>query len=341
MMSLKRILLQSAFLCSVISSAAHEDDNRIYHDSVCGRKLCDTAIVLNGQPLKVCAKAIEIRGNCAASRKGKAISGTAFGITWGNDSAGSRFQAMLSPDLSSEYSDIIERPALLLAIDRIGSDRKSQTVLKKKIHEDVELVRCNNTLAVEIKDGYAEVFIGDNDLKSVAKIKTDSATAMLPLGIVTEGCPEIEIAVTEYIPDRKADLSTEWTYTALQKYFSETEILDPAEGFWHYLDRDNDPRYCRPGGTYSIAVVSDRKGGFDIIYLDGAQTGASDWRTGMVKGHLQPTQFKGHYDLRWIDAMMNELDQECSATLEQDIIMRCDFPLLKTAIRYSKTPMDK
>lgn len=341
MMSAKRILIPVTLLYAALSSPAYGNDNRIYHDSICGRTLSDTAVILKGQPRQVCAKAIEIRGNCALSRKGKAVRGTAFGVTWGNDSTGSRFQALLSPDSSSEYGDIIDRPAITLSIERISNDGNPQTVLKKKIHDNVELVRCNNTIAAEIQEGYVEIFVGDGELKSVTKIKIDSASAILPLGVMTKGCPEIEIAVTEHVPDRKADLSSEWTYMALKKYFSETDSLDPAEGFWSYLDRDNDPRYCRPGGTYSIAVASDRKGGFDIIYLDGAQTGASDWQTGMLKGRLQPTQFKDHYNLMWIDATMNELNQECSATIEQGIIMRCDFPLLKTTIRYSKTPTDK
>ena len=76
--------------------------------------------------------------------------------------------------------------------------------------------------------------------------------------------------------------------------------------------------------------------GYDLIYIDGAQVKKSMWEPGMLKGHITPTLFTGNYDLMWIDATMEPIDNDCYATIENGIILTLNFPVYKSQVRLSK-----
>ena len=109
-------------------------------------------------------------------------------------------------------------------------------------------------------------------------------------------------------------------------------------GVWHYFDRDNDAAYAVPGGDYDLLVVRDPEsdgGAFLILYLGGARVNAAGWRSGMIKGRLTPTHFKDRYDLKWYDAGMEPVDDECHASVDGDIFT-IQFPLHHAQLRYSR-----
>lgn len=133
-------------------------------------------------------------------------------------------------------------------------------------------------------------------------------------------------------------LATSHTLASLEPRFKSAH--DPVEGFWKYLDRQNNPRYARPGGSYTLAVVADGEGGYDIIYISGAEVYADRWHEGMIKGHLRPTIFEGHYDLEWVDSTFTVHDRELSAQFDSAGILTLNFPLLKTQIRLSRLKPD-
>ena len=60
------------------------------------------------------------------------------------------------------------------------------------------------------------------------------------------------------------------------------------------------------------------------------------WEPGMLKGHITPTLFTGNYDLMWIDATMEPIDNDCYATIENGIILTLNFPVYKSQVRLSK-----
>lgn len=112
---------------------------------------------------------------------------------------------------------------------------------------------------------------------------------------------------------------------------------DGAEGFWSYLDRENDPRYARPGGRYTVALRRNADSSYDIIYISGAEVNGQRWSEGMIKGHLRPTAFKDHFDLEWIDSTFRIHDRDIHASLDSVTgILTLYFPLLKTKIRLSR-----
>ena len=110
---------------------------------------------------------------------------------------------------------------------------------------------------------------------------------------------------------------------------------DPVEGYWQYLDRDMDDEWLRLGGRYTIATVQAGNG-YDIIYIDGAKVKKSLWQPGMLKGHITKTIFTGNYDLFWIDATMEPIDDEAYATVENGVILTLNFPTYKSQVRLSK-----
>lgn len=308
---------------------------RIFHDEYCSNALKDTIVMLCPADTLSKSKAIEIRAH--TSDKDSKTAGTAsYGIIWGISEDGSRYQATLSSDTEAHFGDYIDRPGVTLRIDRFNADGSSENLTTRRLTKNIDSDRCHNTLAAEIDctSGDVEILAGNDMPEPVAHLQIPRDEACLGTGIVAIGSPTFDLIVSERITDPTTELMTEWTTESLSRYFAGTH--DGTEGFWKYLDRDNDPRYCRPGGTYTLAFVADNNGGYDIIYIDGAETSASLWREGMIKGHLEPTRFKNHYNVRWIDASLNEICDESSATIEQGAIVRFDFPMLKTAIRFSK-----
>lgn len=112
-------------------------------------------------------------------------------------------------------------------------------------------------------------------------------------------------------------------------------------GYWEYLDRNIKNDHIRLGGKYTLAVIPnlDNDGTYDIIYISGAKTNGSRWRSGMLKGHLYPTRFIGNYQLYWIDSEMypiTEQDDDSYATLKDNVILEFNFPLQNSSIRFSK-----
>ncbi len=112
---------------------------------------------------------------------------------------------------------------------------------------------------------------------------------------------------------------------------------DMLEAYWTYLDRDMRPEASLPGGAYTLATVSDGRGGYDIVYIEGADYGRDRWTKGRVKGHIRPSGFINHYDLVWYDAAGREISGEVSADVELGgAVLRLNFPLYSASIRFRR-----
>lgn len=308
---------------------------RIYHDSCCN--LPDTMVMIPLAESPCLSKSLEIRGTCAPEGRKNADMKSAYGIAWNltGDPSVPYYRAMLSPVADTGRDAVSEQRGVELVIQRVSpAANATSTISRHVLSDDIETLRCDNSLAVEIdcRSGEATMLAGDKDLKTISSVPSSASGSF---AVISRGRASVDLIVTETVADYSALLATPWTADSLLETLSEPDRNAP-QGIWTYLDRDNDQRYCRLGGEYNIAIVDDNNGGFDIIYLDGATTGASQWNTGMRKGHLRPTMFRNHYDLVWYDATMNVIQSEASATMEQDAILRLDFPLLKSSMRFSR-----
>ncbi len=56
----------------------------------------------------------------------------------------------------------------------------------------------------------------------------------------------------------------------------------------------------------------------------------------MLRGHLTPTGFEGHYDLEWVDARHNLISSDAYCQMENDMIISLQFPLLKSVLRFTR-----
>lgn len=112
---------------------------------------------------------------------------------------------------------------------------------------------------------------------------------------------------------------------------------DSAEGLWRYLDRDMRPERAVPGGYYTLATVADGHGGYEIVYIGGADYNAEAWQPMRLKGRLIPSGFAGNYDLEWTAADGRACPPESYATLDAATgILTLYFPLLNSTMRFRR-----
>lgn len=168
-----------------------------------------------------------------------------------------------------------------------------------------------------------EVFVAEGGKPNGEVVLTSSRELSVLDLIVEEGVPASRKAVTDWTPESIAA----HLRTAIR-----------PEGMYEYLDRENDPKYVRLGGRYSLALVRDVSGGCLILYTGGAETNASQWKPGMIKGRLTPTRFPGQYNLLWYDAAFTDRGDEGYATIDLDTgLLSLYFPILKATLRFVRS----
>ena len=113
---------------------------------------------------------------------------------------------------------------------------------------------------------------------------------------------------------------------------------DLTEGRWRMLDYTINDEFARLGGDYTVAIVRSPANDYEIIYLDGAETGADSWRQGMLKGRLSPTGLEGIYNLEWIDSYGAPVPLKGKAQRESNGIMSLLFPSIGASLRFQYIP---
>lgn len=129
-----------------------------------------------------------------------------------------------------------------------------------------------------------------------------------------------------------------------QKFPDETAVMkslhkctDTRCGIWEYFDEEVETRIAMKGGRYKLALCPSENGGYDLIYLSGAEIDPSLWHAGAIKGHLALTPFADTFTLYWVDSSGKEIsDQTPYATIE-GAIMSLVFPLQKARLRFVRT----
>lgn len=319
-------------------SIAEAKSVKTYHDEFLGID-SDTLIRLPMPDAHYLFKAVELRGSAVRRSTKKPDPRNRYGVVWDMSDSANFCSATLR--LSGSDDDLIDSRCVELTIARHRSGCPIEIIKTISLRSGVDAVGGDNSLAVELSDnGQIRILAGNKSLNQVFSTDADRTAIDNGLGILIEGSPDISLIATETIADPKENVTTDWDLTSIEKYFATTNRPLP-EGRWTYLDRNNDPQYARPGGKYQLAVVATPGGGYDILYIDGASTGSSSWTAGMRKGRLTPTVFSGHFDLVWYDSTMQVVDAECNATLESASILRLDFPLLKSSMRFSLLPQDR
>lgn len=233
------------------------------------------------------------------------------------------------------FDDAFSRRYLRLTVDTADATGSLHPASHYDRYENVDLHRGANSLAIDLTDTRAVFSIGSDLLVHAGEAPLRGTPASIE--ITSDRTLRIEHASLKSYPSGRNKLHTEWTADSLRHYLTAAG-RHPLEGYWKFLDRDNDPRWALPGGFYTLAIVRSATDPetFDILYLSGARTNASLWKPLMLKGRLTPTRFIDHYLLQWNDAALNDAGPECSADLQQSSILQLNFPLHRAKIRFSR-----
>lgn len=236
---------------------------------------------------------------------------------------------------NSDFGDLLDRRLTILTLSR-GSE------ILEKLEAGSGFETSSGTfntlrLTFDAADSLLEVSGGGKSAKPLLSAPIEK----LPDAVSLWSRGELDVAslASETSWPPQSLLASSWTLDRLKERFAES--TDPLEGFWQYLDRENDPQYARPGGRYTLALVrNDGTETYDIIYVKGAETFASKWEPMMRKGRLLATVFENHYDLEWIDATFEPLRRDIHASVGSGgAVLSLSFPLLKTVMRFSRMPL--
>ncbi len=180
-------------------------------------------------------------------------------------------------------------------------------------------------------DGRMEIWSGGNKLGLLATLPQKAG--LTGLSVCALGAMEI-VSVNVSGPATPVADITVWDEESLARHFASS--ADFREGFYDYLDSDIDMERCRLGGRYRLGVVGDGRGGYDLIYVAGAEENSRNWVEGMAKGKLSGTIFQNHYDLLWRDSGFAEDMDEAWAELD-GTVMSLHFPREKATVRFSRS----
>ncbi len=152
----------------------------------------------------------------------------------------------------------------------------------------------------------------------------DFAVSSIRLGVDPGGCLEVlSLSVEE-----EADVFGELEQTRQPVARISEQIADsgdPRAGYWTLAGRSLDEKLMRPGGSYTLAMTPDGKGGYTLYYMEGARQNSNRWKPGMVKCRLTPLA-GSRYDAVWTDAEGIQLHHDVVATMDGDNTLTIHFP---------------
>lgn len=242
---------------------------------------------------------VELTSNLGEARR--------FTVGWGNDNHG----------------DIDD--ARFLCIDGVGPE-------PVKFVKGVNTYGGDNTLFVTVdRENKAQVFVGSDALMFVGEVPIAGSVTQVTLGVTGRMDLDVMWVGVDVRPQLESGLDKD----VLQLV---KNLTGGPAGLWKYLDRDNDIDYARMGGHYQLAILpsEDTRGEYLIIYMEGGEVNAGEWKQGMIKGRMTETRFAGRYELMWYDVNGDTVDDESSAIVDGDVIT-FNFPLHYTQLRYSRT----
>lgn len=209
-------------------------------------------------------------------------------------------------------------------------------LIDKKIlfDSDVEIFRGKNSVTVSRTGDSLNFMVGRGVEKKLFSVSVDACFSELGFVVFPPCRVEVETIELEISDDLKAELSSEFTDSALTDYLHTS--TDASEGYWKVLDRSFDENLLRMGGNYTFAMVS-RDYGYDLLYVSGAEVCAGNWSTGMTKARLISTDINGVFKIVWFDSEMRALQKDIVAQIENGNVMTITFPYQNSKLRLYKS----
>lgn len=278
-------------------------------------------------------------GNGVSARQkflNKPASDIAFGLVW-NFIDNNNFQSATLCRISrNPYDEISRQQYFLLKIEKVKSGKR-ESFVEKEISPDLLDPDSNefNSLKITYSEEGFSIYAGHAVLKQVYANTEFDVSENCRIGYFIEpgGVLSIKRISYEDYPIKERLFLTDYTQDALNGVLEGS--TDPLEGYWQYLDRNTDDRFFDLGGKYTVAIVKNTAGGYDVIYMSGARLYPQLWEHLMKKGVLECTPFSNHYNLTWHDARKKIFNDESYAMLS-DGILSFYFPLQKSQVRFYK-----
>ncbi|MCM1521333.1 MAG: hypothetical protein NC039_01615 [Muribaculaceae bacterium] len=322
---MRHLLAIFALLLPLLMSGGHGTE-RVYHQAPV--QLCDSVITLPSVAAPGGKFRVEARVALCDLREQEVFSRGSWSLSLNPTEGIDTLRVSLRWG-NTAYGDILDRRFTLMTIS-LGDS----VISSEEVKGFVGTSGTYSTLAVAVGDGVGEVSGGSRGVNPIGSFRLPEGFVPSSSSVTVAGAGTVSLLVSETEPQMEAALSTGWDESTLDSQLASSS--DPVEGYWDYLDRENDPHLARLGGRYRLALVRNGSGGYDIIYISGAQTHASRWKPFMRKGRLTPTIFKDHYTLEWIDAEFDETVRDIHGDVTEGAILTLSFPLLKTQLRFSK-----
>ncbi len=339
-MNRKWLLLIGSVILLTLSVSASEPV-RVFHSEIA--RLCDSTLIFPAADNATSSLALEVRASVKKPSAKPGLQGNGFAVVWSYGTT--TMEAWLIPS-ADDFDPLTSKTSVEFILLSKFPGAPASILNRRRLTSGVASGRGFNTLGVEIApDGAATIYGGEKEPIDIYTLPS-TGHACTATGIAARGEIDVDLLVTERLPDPASGLSTTYTAESLTDYFK-TNALLPPEGIWRFLDRDTDDRAVRLGGDYTIAIVADSTQtpeappAYSIIYMAGARVGNDDWSAGMKKGRLTTTLFQNHYNLIWIATDMTEIDTECSAQLSDDrAILTLNFPLYGSTVRFARQLSD-
>ena len=231
---------------------------------------------------------------------------------------------------NTNYGDILDERQAIIRIGKRTNDKDS-IITTKIFDKKVNLSTGYNTIVVEGNEEKFKIYVGSERLYPIGEI-IERSSLIGSCGIASTVKTKMLKFIVETTPNIKNSLRTSFNESNLKIRFQNNQQLN--EGFWSYLDKNNDASFAIIGGRYRFALVKDNDD-YLLVYLSGAQTNQKNWENGMIKGRLKPTIFQNHYDLIWYDSMFEVIDMDAYVIIDNSILT-IEFPIYKTQIRFFK-----
>lgn len=302
---------------------AHE---RIYTEDIIVKKDSLYLIKLENLPISY---SIEVRAALSKNDEQEGKSKQEWGIVWNYKTSNDFYYVKILCG-NSNFGDFLDQRYADIIIGRKQNGVDSIFEVRR-FNKGVDTAVGYNTLLLEWNNSTAKFFVGANRLNFVSKINIDLSDGIC--GVYANEQLHIMSLTIDSKQNIAKKVSTDWSKEKIDKHISVS--ADKIEGYWEYLDRDNNDKKAKIGGRYKFALIRDGKE-YIILYLSGAVTNASSWKLGMIKGRLKPTIFEDHYDLVWYDSMFEPIENDAYADITDDVILKFQFPIYESSFRIYK-----
>ncbi len=318
-----RLYVLLIFVCFCIYSNAQQ---RVYIEDISVSKDSIFLVELKQSPISY---SLEIRAalNKNDEREGK--SSQEWGIVWNYKTAKDYYYAKILCG-NSCYGDFLDQryADVIIGKKQNGTD---SIIENRRFLKGLDVATGYNTILLECNKESAKIFTGKNELNFVSKFNHNLNNGKC--GIYTNDMLHVMSLAVETKRNIEKEVETDWSIEKINNYLKFSD--DKIEGFWEYLDRNNDDKKAKIGGRYKFAIVKDNEE-YLILYISGAITNKLSWNIGMLKGKLKPTIFENHYDLVWYDSMLYQIETDAHADITDDVILNLQFPIYESSFRLYK-----